>query len=56
MKCEKSEEIVDETCSGRGMKKVRLADETGPCEFGPSEKLEEEDSCLDLGYEIRGFV
>ncbi len=56
MKCEKSEEIVDETCSGRGKKKVRLADETGLCDLGPSEKLEEEDSCLDLGYEIRGFV
>lgn len=56
MKCEKSEEIVDETCSGCGKRRVRLAHETGPCEFGPSEKLEEEDLCLDLGFEIRGFV
>jgi hypothetical protein len=56
MKCEKSEETADEICSGRGRKKVRLADESGPCEFGPSEKLEEEDSCLDLGFEIRRFV
>jgi hypothetical protein len=56
MKYEKSEEPADETCSGRGKKEVRLADESGPCKFGPSEKSEEEDSCLDLGFEIRRFV
>jgi hypothetical protein len=47
---------VSELCPKCGQGMIKLSDGIYNCECQAEKSFNEEDPCLDLGYDIRGFV